>query len=371
MIKMVLNETDLTNLITKIEGLKDKTINEQNTKAILIEPLLSLLGWNISDVEEIYREYPTSSKKPVDYKLQVNDHVLYLEAKRLKYKLSSEFQRQITTYAFHDNIPFCVLTNGKKYQIFETLKSTPDLSEKLILEIDLTDKEKSIKSKVAALNFLSRENVSKGNLKEINKYLTLRIKVVAYLQQLLSTPNKSFIKLIAKNINVENKEEEIKQAIISYREKLENQNIDDIENISIKERILTKKEEINLNDLMSKLKSKELQNIFLQLREKILKLGDDISQVLYMQYNYLTFKRDTEFATMKVKPINEEIEVFLKFGEFKPEMNGVEKLYIEPIPKTTRWGRVNYRMKINNEDQIIDAMKLIRQCYKHQLNWRK
>lgn len=69
MIKMALNETDLTNLITKIEGFKDKTINEQNTKAILIEPLLSLLGWNISDVEEIFREYPTSSKKPVDYKL--------------------------------------------------------------------------------------------------------------------------------------------------------------------------------------------------------------------------------------------------------------------------------------------------------------
>lgn len=246
-----------------------------------------------------------------------------------------------------------------------------NLSEKLILEIDLTDKEKSITNKVAALNFLSKENVSKGNLKKINDYLTLRNKVNEYLQQILSTPNKTFINLIAKDINVVNKEEEIKQAIISYGEKLENPNVEEIEDFSIKEGNQPKKDNINIDYLTSKLKSKDLQDVFLQLRKSILSLGDDISQVLYKQYNSLTYKRDTEFTTVKVKPINEEIDIALKFGEFEPDMSGVEKLDLNPIPKTTRWGRVNYRVIIDNKDQINDAMKLIQQCYKHQLSWRK
>ena len=35
----------------------DRTFNEQNTKASLIEPVLRALGWDPNDPDEVYREY--------------------------------------------------------------------------------------------------------------------------------------------------------------------------------------------------------------------------------------------------------------------------------------------------------------------------
>jgi predicted type IV restriction endonuclease len=34
-----------------------KPLNEQNTKATLIGPVLRALGWNVEDIEEVVREF--------------------------------------------------------------------------------------------------------------------------------------------------------------------------------------------------------------------------------------------------------------------------------------------------------------------------
>ena len=45
-------------------------LNEQNTKATLIEPLLRALGWDTENVDEVAREYRLKKQhKPVDYGL--------------------------------------------------------------------------------------------------------------------------------------------------------------------------------------------------------------------------------------------------------------------------------------------------------------
>jgi predicted type IV restriction endonuclease len=42
-------------------------INEQETKAALIEPILRALGWDVEDIEEVRREYkPKRADNPVD-----------------------------------------------------------------------------------------------------------------------------------------------------------------------------------------------------------------------------------------------------------------------------------------------------------------
>lgn len=369
---MVLNETDLTGLIKTIEDLKDKSINEQNTRMILIEPLLSFLGWDTSNIGEIFREHPTSSKNPVDYKLQINDQILYIEAKKLSAKLSSEFQRQITTYAFHDNIPYCVLTNGKKYQIFETLKNAQNLSEKLILEIDLVDKEKDITSKVKALNFMSKESVSKGKLKEIDEYFTLRNKVEEAIQTIFLNPNAKFIDIISTEIRGNFEKKKIKNSIIEIGNEInfqESQRPTNATRIKINGVKTSRDIENDIKNLTDKLP--DFRDIFLSLRNKIIKLGNDIREVYMPQYNAIGFRRDTEFTSMKIKPKNREIEFLLKFGEFEPNMNKISEIEIEPIPKTYRYGKMNSKMSINQEEQVDDAIKIIKQCYDLQLKWRK
>ena len=49
---------------------RNENIGEQNTKAILIEPMLAALGWNLQQLEEVRREYRRNSQDgPVDYAL--------------------------------------------------------------------------------------------------------------------------------------------------------------------------------------------------------------------------------------------------------------------------------------------------------------
>jgi hypothetical protein len=74
----------LKNRIQKIQNRRDN-IGEQNTKAALIDPLLSALGWDVEDIDEVSREYKRKPQDyPVDYALfMLKSPRLFVEAKDL------------------------------------------------------------------------------------------------------------------------------------------------------------------------------------------------------------------------------------------------------------------------------------------------
>ncbi len=51
--------------------LKTSGGNEANTKALLIEPMLSALGWDTIDVDQVEREYRVYDKTALDYALKI------------------------------------------------------------------------------------------------------------------------------------------------------------------------------------------------------------------------------------------------------------------------------------------------------------
>ena len=73
--------------LTRYQG---EGINEQNTKATLIAPLLRALAWDVEDLEEVHREYRhRPSDNPVDYALlDLRTPRLFVEAKALGQNLS-------------------------------------------------------------------------------------------------------------------------------------------------------------------------------------------------------------------------------------------------------------------------------------------
>ena len=75
----------LTSLATRIPGYRERGIGEQNTKAVLIDPILEALGWDVRDWDEVQREYKVKPKdKPVDYALKISRMPkLFIEAKGL------------------------------------------------------------------------------------------------------------------------------------------------------------------------------------------------------------------------------------------------------------------------------------------------
>jgi hypothetical protein len=71
--------------IQKIQ-IRNENIEEQNTKAALIDPLLAALGWDVEDIDEVSREYRRKSQdNPVDYALfMLRSSRLFVEAKGLE-----------------------------------------------------------------------------------------------------------------------------------------------------------------------------------------------------------------------------------------------------------------------------------------------
>ena len=112
---------DVIALIRKrIARYQGESINEQNTKATLIAPLLRALGWDVEDLEEVHREYRHHpSDNPVDYALlDLRTPRLFVEAKALGRDLSDrKWANQIMGYAGVAGVEWVVLTDGNEYRI--------------------------------------------------------------------------------------------------------------------------------------------------------------------------------------------------------------------------------------------------------------
>ena len=367
---MVLDKSSLEVFIKRIEDFKNKLPDEANTRGSIIDPILQCLDWNLFDIEEVIREKKTSSGKNVDYELRTNGKKIYVEAKALNSKLGKRDQIQTTKYAYEDEVSYCVLTNGNSFQIFDTFQTS--FEERLILEFSLTDKKLSSEDKVEYLNFISKNSVKLGRLTELNEYLNLKQKVREAIDYLLLNPNEIFIELITNQIGKKFDKKHLKETIIKIGNDLsalKSHEIDTSYSIEFKGEKTTERANENVNYLIKKLpKFKEI--IFL-LHKGILELGTDISEVLYTKINSVTYKRDTEFCTIKVKPYNQEIRIFFKFGEVKPELSLIKEIEIDPLAKSMRWGRVNYFTNITSMTHVSEALTLIRQCYDLQLRWRK
>ena len=125
-----MTEARLQALASTVQKLRDRirqsrqrggTIGEQNTKVAFINPLLSALGWDLEDLDEVSFEYRRKSQdNPVDYALfLLRAPCLFVEAKALDVPLSDRrWISQTLGYATVVGVEWCVLTNGDEYRLY-------------------------------------------------------------------------------------------------------------------------------------------------------------------------------------------------------------------------------------------------------------
>jgi hypothetical protein len=101
---------------------RGQTIGEQNTKAILIDPVLAALGWDLGDLDEVIREYRRKPQdNPVDYALAFGQPVLFIEAKALGSDLlPRRYASQVLAYASMVGVAWCLLTDGDEYRLYNS-----------------------------------------------------------------------------------------------------------------------------------------------------------------------------------------------------------------------------------------------------------
>ncbi|MCY3818029.1 MAG: hypothetical protein OXH52_01515 [Gammaproteobacteria bacterium] len=126
----------LEELIATIETLKDRikehrsyfdhAAPEARTRVSLIDPLLSALEWDVSNPSLVEIE-PNVANGRADYALlrDVGTPVLLLEAKKLSD--TGAHHGQLASYVVGENlrrsdkIPYCGITNGSRWQVFDVL----------------------------------------------------------------------------------------------------------------------------------------------------------------------------------------------------------------------------------------------------------
>lgn len=133
----------LENLLTLIEKLQKRIDSHSDalrqsealTRYALIDPLLRELGWDTEDPDVVVPEYRSDGGRP-DYALHKEDKpIIMLEAKRLDMPLKDAV-KQVINYCMHDGTEYSAVTDGRRWEIYETHKPVP-IDEKRIISFDL------------------------------------------------------------------------------------------------------------------------------------------------------------------------------------------------------------------------------------------
>ena len=104
--------------------------SEALTRYALIDPLLRELGWNTEDPSIVIPEYRVPNNQIADYVLQANGHpAMVVESKKLDEPLQSgKALDQGNLYCAHTGSKHFVLTDGRRWEIYESSNTTPVIS---------------------------------------------------------------------------------------------------------------------------------------------------------------------------------------------------------------------------------------------------
>jgi hypothetical protein len=177
-----------------------KILNEAMTKVALINPLLSALGWDLEDPDEVAMEYRKKSlDRPVDYALLIQRlPCLFVEAKALKGGLEDrKWISQTISYAAVTGVEWCVLTNGDEYRIYNA-HAPVDVEEKLFRTVQLSDEELHNYT-VDTLELLSRDKVGENRLNLLWKAYFIDCRVKSCLESLFQNQSDSLVRVIKNN----------------------------------------------------------------------------------------------------------------------------------------------------------------------------
>jgi hypothetical protein len=192
----------VANVRAKIQRQGTKPLNEQATKATLIQPILRALGWDVEDLEDIQLEYKRKpGNKPVDYALMLlRTPCLFVEAKGLGENLDDpRWADQFLGYAVVAGVEWVVLTNGDEYRIYNSHATVP-VEEKLFRKVRISDPDSMV---TETLRLLSKECIRENEIHVLWKAHFVDRQVRAAVESIFCAepePDPALIRLVAKKV---------------------------------------------------------------------------------------------------------------------------------------------------------------------------
>ncbi|MGD8756589.1 MAG: hypothetical protein PVF98_13015, partial [Desulfobacterales bacterium] len=126
-------------IVSFIKSLKTnkklEKFDEASTKQAVVLRLLSFLGWDIFDVDEVYPDFAVNSNS-VSFALRhQNANKVFIEVKRIQEKLDN-YQKPLLNFAAQEKVDMSVLTNGTIWWFYLT-KSAGNSQDKWIYSADM------------------------------------------------------------------------------------------------------------------------------------------------------------------------------------------------------------------------------------------
>lgn len=140
-------------------------MNESNTKHKLIDPLITVLGWDfLTDVELEYSVQMGANTKHVDYSLSLDGGpAVFIEAKGCDSNLTTNDRSQLQSYLRQQNVDWGLLTNGETFEIMRRDVRNGDIVLETLESISVTD----LHQRTNLLRALSKESIKKGDSERI------------------------------------------------------------------------------------------------------------------------------------------------------------------------------------------------------------
>lgn len=123
-----------------LESGQVKNFTEEETKKGFIEPLLTVLGWDISNKNEVTAE-ESQLQGRVDYGFYLDGRIkFYVEAKPLKADLhNADYAKQAIRYSWNKGVDWAILTDFESLKVFYCQDPTQSLFSKLVFEIPFNE----------------------------------------------------------------------------------------------------------------------------------------------------------------------------------------------------------------------------------------
>ncbi|MBK6942611.1 MAG: type I restriction enzyme HsdR N-terminal domain-containing protein [Planctomycetes bacterium] len=194
--------SDLTKAIAGVRSRvarfqSSRRINEENTKASLIDPILRALGWNTEETDEVQREYKMkSTDKPVDYALILARRPrLFIEAKALGENLDDrKWANQIMGYAAVAGVEWIALTDGDKWRLYNAHAAVA-VEDKLFREFRISDSAAITED---TLRLLARDGMGEPLLQTLWRVQFIDRRVQRSIEELVADADTELLKLVVR-----------------------------------------------------------------------------------------------------------------------------------------------------------------------------
>ncbi|MDM8550747.1 hypothetical protein QUF72_11740 [Desulfobacterales bacterium HSG2] len=162
------------------------------TKQAIIEPLIRLLGWNTSDIDEVYPEYRIDDTlEKVDFSLRLDRiNKFFIEVKKVRTKSLKKHEKQLFDYCDKKETELAVLTNGFIWWFYLPGK-TDNWYKGKFYEIDIRRQDIGVVAH-NFVDFLLKQNVKNGsflkNAESVYKKIILTEELIFFINSLPNSP---------------------------------------------------------------------------------------------------------------------------------------------------------------------------------------